>query len=318
MIKDLLNPSSNSSDTQNCKSNSKSDSDSDVYNPNHPDADWSGFVAKRSCRKHIETKPDQLIPAKNGSSFGPRDHVPTADWSKPARRIIVHKESGADGTSGSCVDIGNGSTSANANTQRSSTFSLIGGPIPVNSPSNFSPQCWETEAQAAARKRKTDLEQLTNNGRSMHVRGRQPRTEKQHEREKDDPKGKTSNVNHNHNNNSNDNNNTDSSTRTNGNIDDPSDLIGFRANFTSCTKDRNFLKEIGEAVTANLTNIHGHGHGHVSSSVCSVVSTAPYATETNLPTDPYIGANGERRKDLLLENFSSVVPGYTGRKTFIS
>ena len=71
-----------------------------------------------------------------------------------------------------------------------------------------------------------------------------------------------------------------------------------------------FLKEIGEAVTANLSS--------VCPSMGNVLSTAPYATDGSLPTDPYKSVSGERRKDLLLENFSSVVPGYTGKRTFIS
>ena len=143
----------------------------DIYDPNHPDADWSGFVAKRSCRKHIPNQPDQLVPATDGTNFGPRDDVQTADWSKPARRIVKHRESGAV-----TADTESESKFENDIGMRSSTFSLIGGPVPANSPSNFSPKCWETESQAAARKMKTDLQQLTNRGRSIHVRGRKRRT----------------------------------------------------------------------------------------------------------------------------------------------
>ncbi len=267
---------------------------SDVYDPSHPDADWSGFVARRSCRKHIQSQPNQLTPSIDGSNFGPREDVPTEDWSKPARKIVGHRESGA----ASVVDIESCNDNEKGKGARSSTFSLIGGPIPVTSPSNFSPLCWETEAQAAARKRKTDLQQLTNNGRSIHVRGRKRRTivsddEKQPEHPKKDEQS-SSNMNNNN--------------STNFNYsDDPTDLIGFRAKFTSfsCT-DPSFLKEVGEAVTA------------VSPLTRGSISTAPYATDGNMPTDPYKSASGERRKDLLMENFSSVVPGYTGKRTFIS
>lgn len=264
---------------------------SDIFDPNHPDADWSGFVAKRSCRKHISSQPDQLVPAIDGTNFGPSDHVQTADWSKPARRIVKHRESGAATTD---TDIE--PNFENEIGTRSSTFSLIGGPVPANSPSNFSPKCWETEAQAAARKMKTDLQQLTNKGRSIHVRGRKRRTItseniRQHGYSQEDGNIERNerkvNLHDSH---------------------DPRDLIGFRAKFTSCT-DPAFLKEIGDAVSAALPDI---------SPCLSGVATAPYATDGNLPTDPYRSASGERRKDLLLENFSSVVPGYTGKRTFIS
>ncbi len=266
---------------------------SDVYNPDHPDADWSGFVSRRSCRRHNENQPAQIAAVCDGTNFGPVDGVQTADWSKPARRIVPYRESGTvsrnDGSQ-SCEINGLGPT-------KSSTFSLIGGPIPVNSPSSFSPTCWETETQAAARKRKTELQQLTNKGRSIHVRGRKRRSTidagDSDAQQLDSCLNKLRTY-------------PDSSSCHEGNIhnsNDPTDLIGFRANFTSFT-DQNFLREIGDAVGASL------------SSVTIPCSTAPFATDDNLPTDPYRSESGERRKDLLLENFSSVVPGYTGKRTF--
>ena len=277
MTKDNLNP--NPSDIHH----------SDVYDPTHPDADWSGFIAHRSCRKHIESQPDQLTTAIDGTNFGPSDNAPTKDWSKPARRIVGHRESGA-----ATEDIK--SCYENEGTKRSSTFSLIGGPIPLDSPSNFNPKYWETEAQAAARKRKTELEQLTNNGRSIHVRGRKRRTIISENEKQPEPKIEDKNT-------------TSIIHNSGRSSNHPTDLIGFRAKFTSCT-DPSFLKEIGEAVTASFSN--------ASPSTTSIVPSAPYATDVNLPTDPYRSASGERRKDLLLENFSSVVPGYTGKRTFIN
>lgn len=265
---------------------------SDIYDPNHPDADWSGFVARRSCRKHIEKQPDQLAPANDGSNFGPSYHAQTADWSKPARRIVQYRESGAATATASA----NNESTYDERGKKSSTFSLIGGPIPVNSPSDFSPNCWETEAQAAARKRKTDLQQLTNYGRCIHVRGRKSRTIASEDEGQPENSINDRSI------------ETNSSKRNNHDSDDPRDLIGFRANFTSCT-DPSFLKEIGEAICASMPN---------ALSCMSGVPTAPYATDDNLPTDPYKCASGERQKDLLLENFSSVVPGYTGKRTFIS
>lgn len=235
------------------------------YIPDHPDADWSGFVARRTSRKHIPCKPDQLA-AIEGNGLCPGNNVPTDEWKKPARKIVGHRESGADSEVGA------------EGQSRSSTFSLIGGPVPTSSPSKFSPECWETEAQAANRKLKTDLHQLTDNGRSMHVRGRKCSILRN-----DDNEAKNSVE--------------EDVSRCNSNSKDPSDFIGFRASnvrVTSCN-DPSFLKDLGDAVV-------------------DMRSSMTFAT----PFDPYKNASGERRKDLLYENFSSVVPGYTGKRTFIS
>ena len=301
------------------------------YNPNHPDADWSGFVSKRTNRKHIQTQSDQLAPSIDGTSFGPREEICTNDWSKPARKIVGHRESGTSSTvvdpqqyrrhhqqqhQPNCQESYNHSNDDILSSPiRSSTFSLIGGPIPVDSPSNVSSKCWETEAQAAARKRKTELEQLTNKGRSNHVRGRKRRTVIMDNENNEQEAANSASFD------SNDENqisvvaeqqqqNQQQNTSCN---DDPRELIGFRSNFTSCCTDPNFLRDISEAVTKSnpspLTMIKS-----------SNLSTAPYAMDPNLPTDPYKSndVSGERRKDLLLENFSSVVPGYTGKRTFIN
>jgi hypothetical protein len=48
-----------------------------------------------------------------------------------------------------------------------STFDLIGGPEEIN------PSCWQTEAQSATSTgKKTAIDQLTETGRLMHVRGK--------------------------------------------------------------------------------------------------------------------------------------------------
>lgn len=227
---------------------------SDQYDPNHPDADWSGFVSRRTSRKHIPCKPDQLV-AIDGNAFGPADHVATAEWTKPARKIVGHKESGADDE--------NASSSASA---RSSTFSLIGGPVPTSSPSKFSPQCWKSEAQTANMRVKTDLEQLTDRGRSKHVRGRKGFVKEKGEEVKALPLQ------------GHDNSSMDSEDVSR----DPDDFIGFRTSNVKVTcSDSSFLKEVGNAVE----KLRG----------------SPYVTSTSF--DPYRTASGERRKDLLYENF---------------
>eukprot|EP01083_Nonionella_stella_P118105 352481_1 len=66
----------------------------DLYDPNHPVADWSGFVSLRSKRKHIPSKPNQIT-AIDGNGYGPTTNVETEEWTKPARKIVGHRESGA-------------------------------------------------------------------------------------------------------------------------------------------------------------------------------------------------------------------------------
>ena len=247
---------------------------SDQYDPNHPDADWSGFVSRRTSRKHIPCKPDQLV-AIDGNAFGPADHVATAEWTKPARKIVGHKESGADDDAhahaqidihmkeGGAYKHANTSSSASA---RSSTFSLIGGPVPTSSPSKFSPQCWKSEAQTANMRVKTDLEQLTDRGRSKHVRGRKGFVREEGEEVKALPLQ------------GHDNSSMDSEDVSR----DPDDFIGFRTSNVKVTcSDSSFLKEVGNAVE----KLRG----------------SPYVTSTSF--DPYRTASGERRKDLLYENF---------------
>jgi len=234
----------------------------DLYDPDHPDADWSGFVSSKSYRKHIPSQPNQLA-ALNGNGFGPRNDVSTEEWTKPARKIVGHRESGAGSES---------------NKAQSSTFTLIGGPVPENCPAKFASECWETEAQAGTRTRNTEGEHLTDRGRrkrrTVHAKASE---DAQNEikppicHEPSPPK-------------------------------DPSDFIGFRSSNcrVSCI-DTSFLVEVGEAVAS----FRG--------------SSSSFPTDSSaLFVDPYKSASGERREDLLVENFTSTVPGYTDKRTFIS
>jgi hypothetical protein len=234
------------------------------YDPSHPDADWSGFVSSRSQRKHIPCQPNQLC-ALNSYGLGPKDNVTTADWTKPARKI-VHKIA-------PCVE------KDKPHAIRSSTFSLIGGPVPSDSPNLYSPGCWETEAQAAARKRKTDLQQLTVQGRSKYIKGKRSYdvVENKFDAHNVESQPSCSGVNH------------------------ASKVVGFRSGSIKLNfSDPKFLKGVGDAME-KLQKLN-----------------SPFATDISAPFDPYRTATGERRKDLLLENFRSVVPGYTGKRTSIS
>jgi len=90
-------------------------------------------------------------------------------------------------------------------------------------------------------------------------------------------------------------------------------LVGYRVPQLS----RSFLEGLGK----DLINNKGNAKSIVENP--KYVSSAPYATDGDLKTDPYdlsfLGSDcgserGGRRKDLLLENYSSAVPGYTGKR----
>eukprot|EP00559_Dactyliosolen_fragilissimus_P000884 CAMPEP_0184867664 /NCGR_PEP_ID=MMETSP0580-20130426/27457_1 /TAXON_ID=1118495 /ORGANISM="Dactyliosolen fragilissimus" /LENGTH=256 /DNA_ID=CAMNT_0027368087 /DNA_START=82 /DNA_END=852 /DNA_ORIENTATION=+ len=241
---------------------------SDLYDPDHPDADWSGFVPKRSNKKHVRTLPLQLT-VIDGNGIGPCENAQIEEWKKPARKSVSHKESYAGFCEGGDDE---------GLCYKSSTFSLIGGPVPVNDPSSVKASRWETEAQAAAKRKSTNLGQFTDNGRSMQVRGLK-RMQEVAENETKASQG------------SNNLNNTVKSS------------ILCEKLFSSNSHTSSFLANLGkELAKENL-------------GATKYVSTAPFATDGNVPTDPYRTANGERRKDLLLENYSCVVPGYTGKRT---
>lgn len=250
-----------------------------AFNPDHPDADWSGYVAPRTSRKHPEGTPSAMAVhiATNETGFGPDESAKTAEWAKPARKITKPLPSS------------------------SSTFPLIGGPVPIDDPSAFDPSRWETEAVAAAnRLERTDINRLTGTGRAMHIRGKKqavPEFEKESsfdpERARRLREENPYNLNE-------------------GGLDaaqvefqvndgkDLSKLAGYRAS--------------SQSLISGLASEVAKG---VKKSKCVTVSSSPFATDGNLPTDPYLSANGERKKDMLLENYSSIVPGYTGKRTFI-
>mmetsp|Transcript_889 Transcript_889/g.1532 ORF Transcript_889/g.1532 Transcript_889/m.1532 type:complete len:263 (-) Transcript_889:6002-6790(-) len=227
------------------------------YDPSHPDADWSGFVSSRSQRKHIPCQPNQLC-ALNSCGLGPKENVNTADWTKPARKIVQ----GAP-----CVE------NDKPHSIRSSTFSLIGGPVPLDSPNLYSPGWWETETQAAARKRKTDLQQLTVQGRSKYIKGKKSLSAIEGKFEVNDVQNVKS--------------------QPCSGMNDVSQVPGFRSRSTKLKfSDPIYLKGVCDAME-KLRPPDG-----------------PFAIDVSAPFDPYRTATGERRKDLLVENFRSVVPGY--------
>lgn len=224
-----------------------------MYDPSHPDADWSGYVSLRSTRKHFSNQSESL----------------------DANLIsIAHNKASENVINDQLQQKGNKSI-------RSSTIGLIGG----LSYKEFS-NAWETEAQSAAKRQKTALHQLTDKGRSICVRGKRPKTQIHCESYLTERQ------------------NDFSSQQTEHAIDKrPDDFIGFRAEIRSCASDPNIVLAIREKL--NRKGIQP---------TPEYISSAPFATESNnVPTDPYLTSSGNRCKDLLLENFSSAVPGYTGK-----
>jgi len=339
------------------------------YNPNHPDADWSGFVPAKVCKKQFNSpknnrKNSNDVPAalkvqitcmndedgKGGTTasfLGPKKDASTNEWNKPGRRMSTSSPSPSKGF-------------------RSSTFSLIGGPSPppssASSPRPSSAGCnhrgnasssqWETESQAMSNQKGTTITQMTERRRSVHVRGRRATappfvnkqqrtfdTQRAHVIRNENPyrlNGDPSPIVSNSSSTSNNNNfpkrheqpqrqrqppKKEKNTVTNNN----QNLIGYRAKPLMSSSNQSFLSNISKDLPS-------------SSSFCSSNSTkqpqqpqqqqkrhhhvvvAPYATDGNLPTDPYASSSSSNRrtsKDLLRENYSSQVPGYTGKRTFL-
>ena len=243
--------------------------DDPSYNPSHPDADWSGFVPSPSSKKHIDAPPVQITSLFTG---------PIDEW-KPSRRVIPVNVSGSSPKDGS---------------KESSTFTLFGGPVPANDPSVVGSSHWQTETQAATLRTKTTVEQLTESGRSMHICGKKS-TVPAYENVRP----------------------FDSSVAARMRRENP-----YSLNDGDCNNDKEPFSEAhasGEGTTnGNLIGYRAHRGGTARSFLAGlgkevalvlppskhVIAPAPYATDGDLPTDPYATSDGGRRKDMLLENYS--------------
>ncbi|GFH54580.1 predicted protein [Chaetoceros tenuissimus] len=222
-----------------------------MYDPSHPDADWSGFVPNKTSRKHIPTQPNALGPQSNG--FCPTAQAQTQEWSKPARKIVHHRESGAETTMKEDED------------HRSQTFSLTAGLIPEDDREKYKSKNWETEAQSASKRKQTELDQRSVKGRCMYIRGKKPKEEGNNEivekriSEFENPKPSS-----------------------------PNDFIGFRSSNldVKCSADQPLLEQIARDM-------------------------ATFKPKSKSSFDPYEAVSGERRKDLVYENFTTKIPGYT-------
>jgi len=258
-------------------------SNSTWYDPCHPDADWSGFIKPRESRKHPTGEAAAMklnLMTNLDSGYVPNSDANVEEWNRPGRRILSKSNYSSD--------------------------SLIGGPI-SNSSKSCSPDCWESETQAACRREKTSIDQLTTTGRSMHIRSRKVakpafeqsrgydptaaakmREENPYKLHETSVKQNGSDLNL-------------SSTRNDGT--DVDNLVGYRSHRGGIV--RGFLSNLSSEIAEKIYQPN------------TFVSAAPFANDGDLPTDPYLDSNGNRRKDLLLENFSNVTPGYTGKREFL-
>ena len=240
----------------------------DQYNPSHPYADWSGYVAPLSSKKHIEILPAQITSLSSG--IGPTEEASNHEW-KPSLRVIQVNESGSSPTGDS---------------KTSSTFTLFGGPVPKDT-SEVGSSHWKTEAQAAYEQVKTTVERRGKKSilpAYEHVR---PFDESVAARIRRENPYLLNDVNC-----------GDYGVKVNDAIsDDPfsrdsalnGSLIGYRSHRGGAA--RSFLDGLGKKV-APVVPPSKH-----------VISPAPYATDGDVPTDPYATEDGGRRKDLLLENY---------------
>jgi hypothetical protein len=231
------------------------------YDTGHPNADWSGYVPQPEGRKHFcsddescECKGfiplamrDHISIAATGDYFGPSSDAATSEWKRSGRKIApFYKDS-------------------------------VGLEVSEKTATQ-----WETEAKAAMNKNPTVLDQLTDFGRAIHIRGKKavtPSFEKKHCQQRETCKGKEENP----------------SYKSDHEEHLHYDLVGFRASESGCIeRGKSLIENLGAQLLEQFKN------GSLLLPISGQV-------------DPFEVENG-RRKDLLLENYSNTTPGYTGNK----
>jgi len=274
----------------------------EYYDPNDPNADWSGFVPKPRGRHHYNETPTamkvQVKPDESGFLM-PAAEASTSDFRRPGKKVI---EPSSD--QNLHPNYGRGS-------QMRSTPNLLGGPVPISG--KYAYNRFETEARSANSTietgyRGTNIDQLTDKGRGMYVRGKKD-VEAMYEAD-----------------------------MRNGGYDE---RVGKYVRQTQNPYEivKNGGMPLGYVETQNvgggggggdsLIGFRYHQGGHMKSMTAGLgaevaksmrpqkkhLVTAPYATEGNLPTDPWATGNG-RSKDMFIENFKSdgAIVGFTGKK----
>lgn len=245
------------------------------YAPDHPNADWSGYVPETKGRKQFWSEEglsgnkglrplamrDHLTTGATGDYFGPSSDAETKEWKHSGRKISpFYKDS-------------------------------VGMEVSAKTATQ-----WETEAKAAMNQRHTVIEQLTDFGRAIHVRGKKavtPSFEKDQNYDllfaKQQKEGFKFDANSfgKENNSSND---SDQEQKFHY------DLVGFRAYEAGCV-------ERGKSLIDNL-----------GAQLLEQFKSGSLSLPISEQVDPFEVANRGRRKDLLLENYSNTTPGYTGNR----
>ena len=178
--------------------------------------------------------------------------------------------------------------------------------MPEIDPTKFDPCRWESEsgAMTSGEGRRTSIGQMTDAGRSMHVRGKKPIVAAYEKTRLFDLES-AARVREENPYTLNDGPAEEEGRNVKGegaeeDIGVSSDFCLVRHRARRDGMSQSFLFGIG----AEVASLVGP---------TSYVSSAPYATAGGGPTDPF-ELDGERRKDLLFENYASAVPGYTGKR----
>ena len=281
----------------------------ETYDPNDPNADWSGFVAKPQGRHHYggETQGAMKVQFQPDNGFiMPAADAKTSDFKRPGKKVIE-----VDSDQNSHPNYGRGS-------QMRSTPNLLGGPVPLTG--KYAYNRFETEARSANSVFETGMggtgiDQLTDKGRGMYVRGKKD-VEAMYEQDMrmggyDARVGEYVKQTQN-----------PYEIVKNGGMplryDDPQNgggggggggggeesLIGFRHHTGGHMKS--MTAGLGADVARSLRRPEKKKTG---------LNSAPFATDGNLPTDPYMTSNG-RSKDMFMENYKSggAIIGFTGNR----
>ncbi|GMI00338.1 hypothetical protein TrST_g3136 [Triparma strigata] len=272
----------------------------EYYDPDDPNADWSGFVPKAQGRVHHKNPSAMKVQfgESEGGFLAPASTAPTSDWVRPGKRVISSHDQNSNPNA---VPVRN---------QMASTQNLLGG---LGGDYNR----FETEAQAASRaalgQGTTTMDQLTQKGRSRHVMGKKP-VEAMYET---DMRGGGYNS-------------------QMGSIikqENPYDIVknGGRTDWSGLNNGGNSAQYNDGSDNDNLVGFRYHQGGHMKSMVNGLgkdvaaalvrptkrnVVSAPFATDPSAPTDPYANASGGRSKDLFVENYNAggQIPGFTGKR----
>jgi hypothetical protein len=281
----------------------------------HPDADWSGYVTPPVGRKHFfstadkqilstgqetphhdvceEDPPPLALKSNLKHGLGIQHEADTCEWTRPQRKRVEQV------TDSDCEC-----------EEYTAPCSLqIGGITPLDDPDRFSSSRWQSENMKQMKTRaehnlqgdrftSTDLEQLTEKGRRMRVRGKtmKPPTGEHdnQQRERGGSPGLESNSPFDK-----DLPPLPSQYKEDLQQDKSFSLVGCRSNYS-----KSIFSALGKGIIA----------ADKSFAKTTSIPSAPFATQANLPTDPYQVAHGSgRQKDMLRENFSPVVPGYTAK-----